>query len=171
MDTWDAIRSRRNVRQFLDQPIPDEDLERILEAGWRAPSASNRQHRDFVVVTGRERLTELSNVWAHGRHVAESAATVVIVYPRSDDPRAAALDAFDQGQAAMQMELAAADLGIGSGHSSVGDQELARRLLGYPEDHAADIMIAFGYPADRPLRPVAHPNRRPMDEVVHRGRW
>jgi nitroreductase len=96
---------------------------------------------------------------------------VAIVYPESDDGRASALGAFDQGQAAMAMMIVAADLGIGSGHSAVGDHDLARRVLGYPEDHRCDMMIAFAYPADRPLRPIEHPKRRPMDEVVHRGRW
>ena len=48
METWDAIRSRRNVRDYRPDPIPDADLLRIAEAGWRAPSASNRQHWDRV---------------------------------------------------------------------------------------------------------------------------
>src|SRR5271167_1774364 len=42
METWDAIRARRNVRVYEDRPIAPEDLDRILEAGWRSPSASNR---------------------------------------------------------------------------------------------------------------------------------
>ena len=70
----------------------------------------------------------------------------------------------------MSMMLAAADVGIGSGHSAVGDQDLAR-LLRFPEDRFCPYLIAFGYPADRPLRPIRNPNRRPFDEVVHRGRW
>jgi nitroreductase len=78
---------------------------------------------------------------------------------------------YDLGQATMSMMLAAADQGIGSGHSVVADQELARRLLGFPEDRFCAYLIAFGYPADRPLRPIRNPNRRPFDEVVHRGRW
>jgi nitroreductase len=86
METWDAIRARRNVRAYQDKPIPQADLDRIAEAGWRAPSASNRQHWDFIIVT-------------------------------------------DRGQ------LAATDLGIGSGHSSVGDQDKARAILGVPGDH------------------------------------
>jgi nitroreductase len=53
METWDAIRARRNVRAYADQPVPEEHLRRIAEAGWRAPSASNRQHWDFVLVTDR----------------------------------------------------------------------------------------------------------------------
>jgi nitroreductase len=69
------------------------------------------------------------------------------------------------------MMVVAADLGIGSGHSAVGDQALARQLLGFPEDREITIMIDFGYPADRPLAPIRRPDRRPFDEVVHRGHW
>jgi len=71
METWDAIRARRNVRQYTDQPIAREDLERICEAGRRAPSAGNGQPWDFVVVTDRAQLTELAKVWERGgRHIA-----------------------------------------------------------------------------------------------------
>ncbi len=171
MDTWDALRSRRNVRQYDGRPIPPEDIDRILEAGWRAPSASNKQSRDYVVVTDRQQLEELSRVWQGAGHVASSAATIAVVYPEAEDERSSALGAFDQGQATMQMMIAAADLGIGSGHSAVGDHEMARRILGYPDGYRCDMLIALGYPADRPLRPIEHPNRRPLAEVVHRGGW
>jgi nitroreductase len=53
METCDAIQARRNVRQYTPDPVPEQHLTRIVEAGWRAPSASNRQHWDFVVVTDR----------------------------------------------------------------------------------------------------------------------
>ena len=55
METWDAIRSRRDVRAFAERPIGDDDLDRILEAGRRSPSSRNWQPWDFVVVTDRER--------------------------------------------------------------------------------------------------------------------
>jgi nitroreductase len=71
----------------------------------------------------------------------------------------------------MAMMIAATDLGIGTGHSSVGDQDKARAILGIPADHLAAFMLGIGYPADRPLRPIRKPDRRPFDEVVHRGRW
>jgi nitroreductase len=70
METWDALRARRNVRQFLERPIPAEALDRILDAGRRAPSAGNWQPWDFVVVTEREQLAELAKVWQGARHVA-----------------------------------------------------------------------------------------------------
>jgi nitroreductase len=63
METWDAIRARRNVRAFTDRAIADDDLDRILEAGRRAPSASNTQPWDFVLVTDKRDLEELSLVW------------------------------------------------------------------------------------------------------------
>jgi len=171
METWDAITSRRNVRQFADRPLGDDDVTRILEAGRRAPSSRNWQPWDLIAVTGREELRELSRVWRGGGHVAESALTVVVVLPVLDDPARRERAGFDTGQAAMQMMIAAADRGIGSGHSAVGDQDLARQLLGFPEDRFASIMIDFGYPADRPLRPIRRPDRRPFSEVVHFGRW
>jgi nitroreductase len=171
MDTWDAIRARRNVRAFSDRAIDEGHLERILEAGWLAPSANNRQHRDFVVTTDRNELEQLSEVWQSARHVASSAATVVVVIPVSSDARSRELDQFDAGQAVMAMMIEASDLGIGSGHASVGDQARARRILGLPDDQECACMVAFGYPADRPLAPLKRPDRRPLEEVVHRDKW
>jgi nitroreductase len=171
VETWDAIRSRRNVRSYADRPITAEDLVRILEAGRRSPSAGNQQRWDFVLCTDRAQLGELSRVWRSAGHVATSAATVALVAPNSEDARTRELVQYDLGQATMSMMLAAADLGIGSGHASVADQELARSILGFPEDRFCAWLIAFGYPADRPLRPIRRPNRRPFEDVVHRGRW
>jgi nitroreductase len=171
METWDAITSRRNVRQFTDQPLSDEDRDRILEAGRRAPSSRNWQPWDFIAVTDRAQLQELSQVWRGGGHIADSALTVVVVLPAFDDAQQRERANYDVGQATLQMMVVAADLGIGSGHSAVGDQDRARTLLGFPEDRTAAIMIDFGYPADRPLKPIRRPDRRPFDEVVHRDRW
>jgi nitroreductase len=171
METWDAITSRRNVRSFEDRPVPDEDLDRILEAGRRAPSSRNWQPWDFVVVTDRDQLAELAKVWQYGAHIAQSAATIALILPVTDDARDREIAAYDLGQATMAMLIAAADRGIGTGHSAVGDQDLARQVLGLPEDRYAAYLVDLGYPADRPLRPIRRPNRRPFDEVVHRGRW
>jgi nitroreductase len=171
METWDAITARRNVRAFSDRAVSDEDLDRILEAGRRAPSSRNWQPWDFLLVTDREQLAGLSKVWRGGGHVAESAATIALIAPVSDDPGERDRAQYDLGQATMAMLIAAADLGIGSGHSAVADQDLARDLLGFPEDRFAAYLIDLGYPADRPLRPIRKPDRRAFDDVVHRGRW
>jgi nitroreductase len=171
VETWDAIRSRRNVRAYADRPIAADDLDRIMEAARRSPSSSNQQRWDFVVVTDRDRLRELAEVWQYGHHVANSAATVALIAPDSDDAGTGESIQYDLGQATMSIMLAGADLGIGSCHSAVADQELARRLLGHPGDRQCALLISLGYPADRPLAPIQKPNRRPFDEVVHRDHW
>ena len=171
METWDAYRARRNVRDYSDEPIAPADLDRILEAGRRAPSAMNTQPWDFVVVTGREALADLSTVWQGAGHIAGSAATIVIVTPVQQDPDQARWAEFDLGQALMAMAIVAADLGIGSGHALAFDQQKLRDQLGIPETHRGAYLLALGHPAGGPLAPVERLARRPFDEVVHRGRW
>lgn len=172
METWDAIRARRNVRSFADRPVAPADVDRILEAGRRAPSAVNWQPWDFVVVTDRGVLRQLARVFPHGAFaVPRSAATIALVAPVPRDAMRRDWIQYDLGQATMAMMICAADLGIGSGHSAVTDQDLARQLLRFPADRFLAYLLALGYPADRPLRPIAHPRRRPFEEVVHRGVW
>src|SRR6266545_3589620 len=99
VETWDAIRSRRNVRSYGERAIAPEDLDRILEAARRTPSAGNQQAWDFVVCTDREQLAQLARVGPAARHVAGSAATIALVAPSSDDPQMRDLIQFDLGQA------------------------------------------------------------------------
>ena len=171
VETWDAIRARRNVRSYLPDPVSQADLNRIAEAGWRAPSASNRQHWDFVIVTDPEQLLERSTVWRAAGHIAHAPAAIALVVPEPEDDRTRVVDQYDLGQATYAIALAAADLGIGTGHSSVGDQDKARGILGVPEGYVVSFLLGVGYPADRPLKPIVKPDRRPFDEVVHHGRW
>ena len=90
---------------------------------------------------------------------------------KSRDAETRDLIQLDLGQATMSIMLAAADLGIGSAHAGVQNQELARRFLGFPEDRFCTLLITLGTPADRPLTPIQRPNRRPFNDVVHRGHW
>jgi len=131
----------------------------------------NGQPWDFVVCTDRATLQDLSRTWRYAAHVAGSAATIALVATEPSDPDEREIVAYDMGQATLQMMVVAADLGIGSSHASVDDQGLAREALGLPPERRCVGLIAFGYPADRPLRPIARPNRRPIEQVVHRERW
>lgn len=170
METWDAIRARRNVREFSDEPVSPDDLDRVLEAARRTPSSRNRQPWDFVVVTDRDRLESLSGVWRGAWHVAGAAAAVALVAPEPTEENRNWLH-FDLGQATMSILLAATGLGLGTAHAAVHDQALARELLGFPTDRFCAAVISLGHPADRPLTPIFSPDRRPFDEVVHRERW
>jgi nitroreductase len=171
MEAWDAITARRNVREYTQQLVSDKDLARIAEAGWRAPSAKNRQAWDFVIVTVKDQLQELSTVWQGAGHIAGAAAAIALVIPEPPDERRRVTDQYDVGQATMAMMIAATDLGIGTGHSSVGQQDKARAILGVPEGYQVAYLLGVGYPADRPLKPIRKPNRRPFEEVVHQEHW
>lgn len=171
MQTWEAIRSRRDVRSFADRPIADDHLNEILESGRRSPSSQNWQPWDFILVQERERLQELAHVWRGAGHVAHAAAAIALIAPTPKDERQRDRVQYDLGQATMSLMLAAASLGIGSAHAGVEDQDRARGLLGFPEDRFCAYLISLGYPADRPLTLIRRPDRRPFDEVVHRGRW
>ena len=171
METWDAIRTRRNVREYADRPIAPEDLDRILEAARRAPSSMNEQPWDFVTVVDRDLLPRLAKVWRYGSHLAAAAAAIAFVARAIEEAEEREIVWFDMGQAAMSAMIAAADLGIGSCHSAVGDQGLLRTLLGMPQDRECVVLLSLGYPADRSLVPIERPSRRSFDEVVHRGLW
>ncbi len=173
MDLWTAIKGKRAIRAFAERPLEPDRLERILDAGRRAGSAKNLQRWDFVVCRDRAHLEELAAVGPWAGHVAGAAAAVALVTP---DPRAG--DAplsilFDLGQAAQNMMLAAWGLGIGSVPATVYEHDLARRLLGYPDDRYCEFLISFGYPADpeKLTRPPRAGKRKPIDEIVHDERW
>ncbi len=171
METWDAIRSRRNVRTYAQRAITREDLDRILEAARRTPSSMNQQRWDFVLATERRQLVELSKVWRDAGHVATSAATIALIAPRSDERHTQQSIQYDLGQATMSIMLAAADAGVGSCHAAVENQALARQVLGIPDGHRVEWLLSIGYPGDRPLAPIERPDRRPFEEVVRFGRW
>jgi nitroreductase len=157
METWDAIRSRRNVRRYSAVPLPPDHLDQILDAGRRAPSSRNWQPWDFVVVTDRGRLTQLAKVWQYAAHVAQSVATIALVAAEPADQLHRDWLQYDLGQATMAMMLAATDLGIGTGYAAVTDQDLARRILGHPSDRFVAYLIA----PRLPHRPAPRPHRPP----------
>jgi nitroreductase len=124
-----------------------------------------------VVVTDPEQRSKLSQVWRGAWHVANAPAVVAIVAPVLESDREREILHFDLGQLVMAMMVAATDSGVGTGHAVVADQDLARSLLRLPEDRFCAYLISCGYPDGDPLRPMNSINRRPFEEVVHRGVW
>lgn len=173
MDTWRAIDSIRVVRDFADKPIEAKELERILHAGRRAGSSKNLQRWSFIVVRDRDRLRRLAKVGDFAEPVAGAALAIALVTP---DPHAA--DAplsvvFDLGRAAQNMVLAAWELDIGSVPATVYNHDLARELLGYPNDHHCEYLLSFGYPADPGVldAPKSRGGRSRLEDVVHQEHW
>jgi len=165
-----AIRLKRAVRSFASEPLPEQALRAILNAGRRAQSAKNRQGWHFLVIRERQTLTELSKLGRYAGHLAEAAAAVGILTP---DPGERWSIMFDAGQAAAYMQLAAWELGIGSCPATIYLPEEARRLLSLPEDLHLRVVFSFGYPAD-PAEITAPPRlggRKPLAQVVSFERW
>ncbi len=170
---WDAVSHKRVIRRFSERPIAPDELVRILNAGRRAASSKNLQRWQFIVCRDRDHLAELSAVGPWADHVGGATVAVALVTP---DPKAA--DAplsvmFDLGMAAGNMMLVAWELGIGSVPATVYEHDLARRLLGYPEDYHCEYILSFGYPADSAelTRPNKAGGRVALTDIVHNERW
>jgi nitroreductase len=166
----DAIRLKRAVREFKDEPLPEEAVRAILNAGRRSQSSKNTQPWQFIAITDKATLKGLSECGDWAGHLAGAALGVAIVHA---DPGEKFQLMFDIGQAAAYMQLAAWEMGIGSCLASIYRPDQARALLGFPTDLHLRIAISFGYPlSDAALiKPPRSGGRRPFDEIVHRERW
>jgi nitroreductase len=160
MSLIDAILSRRSVRSYERQPVPEEVLNRILEAGRQAPSASNVQPRHFIVLTDFEVKEKLS----HGRwnaFVKDSAFTVAgCAYV--GDSYGKRWSTIDTTIALENMVIAAWALGVGS--CWIGDfrEKEVKRLLNVPENWKVIALISFGYSAEQPESSW----KKPLTEIV-----
>ena len=173
MEVERAVRKLRVVRRFRDEPLADDDLHAILEAGRRAGSSKNLQRWHFIVVRDRATLTALAKVGPFAEHLAGGAVAIALVTP---DPAAADSPLsviWDLGRVAQNMCLAAWERGIGSVPATVYDHDLCRRILGYPADQHCEYLLNFGHPADAAAmtRPLRKGGRRPLVEVVYYERW
>lgn len=170
MSVSEAIRYKRAVRRFSSEPMPEETIHAILNAGRRAQSSKNSQPWHFIAIRDRAILKGLSECGTWAGHLAGAALGVALVHP---DPGEKFQTMFDIGQAAAYMQLAAWELGVGSCLASIYELELARQVLGFPPDLQVRIAISFGYPLESEVL-TAMPRkggRRSFDEMVHWERW
>jgi nitroreductase len=170
MDVARAIREKKAIRSFLPAPIPDPVAESILRAGRRAQSSKNSQPWHFLAVRDRAGLERLSRTGKYAGHLAGAALGVLIITP---DPSQKVTIAFDAGQAAAYMQLAAWELGIGSCLASLYETEQVRQLLGIPAVWHPHVAISFGYfdPQKQPPSGVLHPGRKALNEILHWEKW
>ena len=168
MDAYLAVVSKRDEDRYADRPVPDDVLERILDAGRLAGSASNRQPWAFVVVESRERVERLAELVYEPQNVRTAALVVAVV-------ATSGRTGFDHGRAAQNMMLAAWNDGVVSSPNGLADRDPARDVLELTGDEAVAIVLTFGYPA-RPRDAAARSpgdwsaraNRRPLGELVRR---
>ncbi len=170
MNISDAIRLKRSVRKFRADPLPEEVIHTILNAGRRAQSSKNTQPWHFIAVTDKSLLKQLSECGEWAGHIAGAALAVAILTP---DPAEKFQTMFDAGQAAAYMQLAAWELGVGSCPASIYEPEKARAILGFPGPLHLRIVLSFGYPTDveKLIAPPKKGGRRTLDDVVHREKW
>ena len=171
MDTRLAIASRRDERRYGPEPLADELVARILDAGRLAGSSRNRQPWVFVVPQSRERVDALAATVSVPANVL-GAGLVVAVVVAGKGPVS-----FDAGRAAQNMLLAAWNEGVASCPNGLSDRDAVRAALDLDEDQAPAIVLTFGLPERRPDPAArsaaewsARANRRPLDDVVRRLR-
>ena len=170
MNISDAIRLKRAVRKFSDQPLPEETILAILNAGRRAQSSKNGQAWRFIAIRDQAILKQLSECGDWAAHLAGAALGVAILTP---DPTERFQYLFDAGQAAAYMQLAAWELGVGSCPASIYQPDRARQVLGFPPEWHLRIALSFGYPADAAvlIQPPVAGGRQHLDDIVHFERW
>ena len=170
MDVSEAIRMKRAVRQFKEQPLPEEVALAILNAGRRSQSSKNTQPWHFVAVREKATLQALSECGTWAGHLAGAALGVAILTP---NPQEKFQVMFDAGQAAAYMQLAAWELGVGSVPASIYEPERAREILCFPPEWHLRIALSFGYPAESEALSAAPQKggRKTLEDVVHWERW
>jgi nitroreductase len=163
MDAYLCIVSKREVRKYTDQNIPDDVLTRILQAGRATGNSQNRQRWELVVVRGAA-LDQLADTVSAPDNVRGCNAAIAIVIGRQP--------VLDAGRAAQNMMLAAWSLGIGTCPNSAKDKDACRQVLGVDAEHDIPVILSLGYP-DQPVPHDDDPdailkriNRKPLEELV-----
>lgn len=187
MSLYDLIVSRRSIRQFKPEPIPQEILKDVVNAARLAPSAANRQPLEFVVVDegGKKEQVFPCLKWAgyiapdgNPKSGQEPQAYVVVLV--NLEIREKGFE-WDSGAAIENMILAAWEKGVGSCWIISVDKERVKESLGVPDSHQVDSVIALGYPAETPViedmedsikywqdeQGCLHVPKRKLEDVIH----
>lgn len=169
MDYQKLIRTRRSIRGFWPDPVPEEVLERVLDAARVAPTAANRQPFQLIVVTEASTRTRLKDVY--DRDWLWTAPVVIVgcaeaarAWQRADGFNAAEVDlsiVMDH------LILAATDEGLGTCWVCNFDEARLKQILGIPNEVYVVALTPLGFPAAEP-RPF---QRKPLEELVRREHW
>ena len=166
MEVFECIRGRRTIREYKSDPIPEDVLEKILQAGRWSPSSSNSQPWHFVVVQDPSTLSELGRIATQGSFISDAPLAIVIVMENAPRPQ------LDAGRAIQQMELVAWSEGLGTCFVGVRieEQQIAvKELLNIPSDLELVTIMPYGY---RPtsINRTGTP-RKDLADMVHREKF
>ena len=165
METYKAIISKRDTRVFTEQPISEESLHRILQAGRMAGSSKNSQPCRFVVIDHPAQKEAIAKCGDFAAWIPSSPLLIAVAVPE-EAPR----NEFDAGRTAQNMMVAAWAEEISSCPVSMHHVEAARETLGLPDNYRVSVVVAFGYRARAP-KSTPEAARRPWDQYVQRNRW
>ncbi len=188
MELWDAIRNRRSCRKFSPQPVKEEDLQKIIEAGTWAPSPANNQPWEFVILTNqgikeqlhaacldsKEEAFQKSGWRWLGKYEIDFLARTPMIIAVLGDPAKTGVDQFIGetrdgyryacAAAIQNMLLMAHSLGLAGLWYTLFDQKTVKGLLGAPEDRTVCALVCLGKPGAEPLQTP----RKPVDELIRR---
>jgi nitroreductase len=169
VDTLEAIRTRRSVRKFTEEPITREQMEMLLRAAMAAPSATNEQPWQFVVVRDRATLERLSKATPFAKMLAEAAVGLIVAGDRAK-MKYPGFWIIDCSAAIQNLLLAAHASGLGGVWLGVHPVRPfgwnVRRIAGLPRHVVPHSLVALGHPVE-----VPEPVDRFKAERVHRERW
>ncbi len=170
MEALQAILTRRSIRAFTPQAVDEEQIQQLMEAAMRAPSAGNQQPWQFLVITERARLDELAELLPYGKMLHQAALGIVVCGDMRLEQYKKNYWMLDCSAATQNILLAAHAIGLGAVWLGVYPvEERVKRLsatLELPEEIIPHCVIAAGYPAEE--KP---PSRRYKAERVHHERW
>jgi len=196
MDFMDVVRKRRMMRNYTDQPVPEDVIERILATAQRAPSAGFSQGVVFVTVTDPATRQAIARIGGEEHYVAGgfdpfiSVAPVQIVictseqvyHDRYNEPDKTDAEGneiiwpvpywhIDAGCSLMLVLLAAVNEGLGSAFIGVGNPRELQDLLGVPDDYLPIGVVMIGHPAPDTKSGSLKRGHRILDTIWHRERW
>jgi nitroreductase len=170
MDAFDCIMTRRSIREYAAEVIPEKEAEKILLAASAAPSAANQQPWHFIVIDDREILKAIAAENQHGRMLKNAAFAIAIAWNTNEKKPYPQLIGDDLSAAAENILLTAHALGYGAvwlaiHHDSV-KLESTRRILKLPKEVAVHSLISLGLPNEK-----RSPRTYLKPEMVHKNGW
>ncbi len=170
MEFSELVRQRYSVRAYKPDPVEEEKLQEILEAGRLAPTAANRQAFQIMVVQTKGREEELKQIYGRDWFVQAPLVLCVCALPADNWTRRDDNKNYYDVDAAIVMDhliLAAANMGLGACWIAAFNPTAARQVLALPDEVEPIVFTPLGYPADEP-RPK---KRKPLEDLVRYERW